>query len=238
MWSWSVSDRLYTGILQETFAEYTARTAFERPLLSGVAYAQRVVHFDREVFEGQHGWTIKTMEEREPSPVREEYAPVIFSQETVSYLQSIDMMSGEVNCSVDFPNRNFDLLLLFCSVCDLISYLHTCRRIGKTSWGPELQAKLFWQVLSGCWVLIILGLCWLSLFTNSSFLKTHQLRNALKLLLGESTLFTSLLQELTSDRNLPVLSMINVIPHVFNCQERNFFSNDLLITQFDMQIVI
>lgn len=123
-----VSDRfLHSGILQETFAEYTARTAFERPLLSGVAYAQRVVHSDREVFEGQHGWTIKTMEEREPSPVRDEYAPVIFSQETVSYLESIDMMSGEVN---DFPNHNFDLLLL---QCDLISYLLSCRRTGKTS---------------------------------------------------------------------------------------------------------
>lgn len=99
-------------ILQETFAEYTARTAFERPLLSGVAYAQRVVQSDRGVFEGQHGWTIKTMEEREPSPVRDEYAPVIFSQETVSYLESIDMMSGEVNCSVDF-HHYFGLLLLF-----------------------------------------------------------------------------------------------------------------------------
>lgn len=81
--------------MQETFAEYTARTAFERPLLSGVAYAQRVLDSDRENFERQHGWTIKTME-REPSPVRDEYAPVIFSQETVSYIESLDMMSGEV----------------------------------------------------------------------------------------------------------------------------------------------
>jgi histidine kinase 2/3/4 (cytokinin receptor) len=46
-------------------------------------------------FERQHGWTIKTME-REPSPIRDEYAPVIFSQETVSYIESLDMMSGEV----------------------------------------------------------------------------------------------------------------------------------------------
>lgn len=81
--------------MQETFAEYTARTAFERPLLSGVAYAQRVVNSERESFERQNGWTIKTME-REPSPIRDEYAPVIFSQETVSYIESIDMMSGEV----------------------------------------------------------------------------------------------------------------------------------------------
>lgn len=81
--------------MQETFAEYTAMTAFERPLLSGVAYAQRVVKSERESFERQHGWIIKTME-REPSPVRDEYAPVIFTQESVSYLESLDMMSGEV----------------------------------------------------------------------------------------------------------------------------------------------
>ncbi|KAA3462744.1 histidine kinase 4-like [Gossypium australe] len=83
-----------SAIDQETFAEYTARTAFERPLLSGVGYAERVVHSKREEFERQHGWTIKTMQ-REPSPIRDEYAPVIFSQETVSYIESLDMMSGE-----------------------------------------------------------------------------------------------------------------------------------------------
>ncbi|KAF8040096.1 hypothetical protein BT93_B2349 [Corymbia citriodora subsp. variegata] len=83
-----------SAIDQETFAEYTARTAFERPLLSGVAYAERVTNSEREKFEEQHKWTIKTME-RQPSPVRDEYAPVIFSQETVSYIESLDMMSGE-----------------------------------------------------------------------------------------------------------------------------------------------
>lgn len=82
-------------MVQETFAEYTARTAFERPLLNGVAYAQRVLNSERDEFEKQHGWTIKTME-REPSPFRDEYAPVIFSEETVSYIESLDMMSGEV----------------------------------------------------------------------------------------------------------------------------------------------
>ncbi|CAM8948102.1 unnamed protein product [Rhodiola kirilowii] len=84
-----------SAIDQETFAEYTARTAFERPLLSGVAYAQRVLNSERENFETQLGWTIKTMQTEEPSPVRDEYAPVIFSQETVSHLASLDMMSGE-----------------------------------------------------------------------------------------------------------------------------------------------
>jgi histidine kinase 2/3/4 (cytokinin receptor) len=63
--------------------------------LSGVAYARRVIDSERHEFERQHGWTIKTME-REPSPIRDEYAPVIFSQETVSYIESLDMMSGEV----------------------------------------------------------------------------------------------------------------------------------------------
>ncbi|XP_020232656.1 histidine kinase 4 [Cajanus cajan] len=86
--------RYPSAIDQETFAEYTARTAFERPLLSGVAYAQRVVNSERERFEKEHGWVIKTMK-RESSLVRDEYAPVIFAQETVSYLESIDMMSGE-----------------------------------------------------------------------------------------------------------------------------------------------
>ncbi|KAL7181088.1 hypothetical protein ACSBR1_040030 [Camellia fascicularis] len=83
-----------SAIDQETFAQYTARTAFERPLLSGVAYAQSVLHSEREEFEREHGWTIRTME-KEPSPIRNEYAPVIFSQETVSYIESLDMMSGE-----------------------------------------------------------------------------------------------------------------------------------------------
>lgn len=87
--------------MQETFAEYTARTAFERPLLSGVAYAQRVVDSEREQFEKLNGWTIRTME-REPSPIRDEYAPVIFSQETVSYIESLDMMSGEVILGFQF----------------------------------------------------------------------------------------------------------------------------------------
>ncbi|CAN4081025.1 unnamed protein product [Withania somnifera] len=83
-----------SAIDQKTFAEYTARTAFERPLLSGVAYAERVLDSEREEFEREHGWTIKTME-REPSQIRDEYSPVIFSQETVSYIESLDMMSGE-----------------------------------------------------------------------------------------------------------------------------------------------
>lgn len=83
------------GLKQKTFGDYTAKTAFERPLLSGVAYAQRVLNSERKEFERQHGWTIMTMKKK-PSPIRDEYAPVVFSQETISYIESVDMMSGEV----------------------------------------------------------------------------------------------------------------------------------------------
>lgn len=92
---------------QKTFGQYTERTAFERPLTSGVAYALKVLHSEREQFEKEHG-TIKKMfigdqtldqhhdpQRMEPAPVQDEYAPVIFSQRTVSHIDSIDMMSGK-----------------------------------------------------------------------------------------------------------------------------------------------
>ncbi|CAL9082581.1 unnamed protein product [Musa acuminata var. zebrina] len=99
----------YRSFWQKIFAEYTARTAFERPLMSRVAYALRVLHTERGRFEQQHAWQIKKMETEfqslvkddynpeklDPSPVQDEYAPVIFSQETVSHIVSIDMMSGK-----------------------------------------------------------------------------------------------------------------------------------------------
>ncbi|XP_038703656.1 histidine kinase 2-like isoform X2 [Tripterygium wilfordii] len=97
-----------SAIDQKTFGLYTERTAFERPLTSGVAYALKVPHSVREQFEKQHGWTIKKMETEDqtlvqdcipekldPAPIQDEYAPVIFSQETVSHIVSIDMMSGK-----------------------------------------------------------------------------------------------------------------------------------------------
>lgn len=76
-----------------------------------MAYAVRVLHSEREQFEKQQGWTIKGMdapeqtpvhkehaaENLEPSPVQEEYAPVIFAQDTVSHVISLDMLSGKVN---------------------------------------------------------------------------------------------------------------------------------------------
>ncbi|KAL3511450.1 hypothetical protein ACH5RR_030851 [Cinchona calisaya] len=95
---------------QMTFARYTERTAFERPLTSGVAYAVRVLHSEREQFEKQQGWTIKRMdsleqtpvhkdeyssEVPEPLPVQDEYAPVIFAQDTIAHVISLDMLSGE-----------------------------------------------------------------------------------------------------------------------------------------------
>nr|XP_043618698.1 histidine kinase 2-like [Erigeron canadensis] len=96
------------AIDQKTFGEYTERTSFERPLTSGVAYALRVRHSERENFEKKYGWTIKKMETEDqtlaqdcdpekldPSPIRDEYAPVILSQETVAHIVSIDMMSGK-----------------------------------------------------------------------------------------------------------------------------------------------
>jgi hypothetical protein len=60
------------------------------------------------------------MVEREASPIRHEYAPVIFAQETVSYLESIDMMM-----SSEVKNNTFGPLLCgFFFVCvDLFIFL-------------------------------------------------------------------------------------------------------------------
>ena len=95
---------------QTTFARYAERTAFERPLTSGVAYAVRVTHAEREQFERQQGWSIKKMysskKQSSPSPgpgdaeVREpaeEYAPVIFAQDAYKHVISFDMLSGNVS---------------------------------------------------------------------------------------------------------------------------------------------
>lgn len=100
-----------SAIDQRTFASYTERTAFERPLTSGVAYAVRVLHSERDEFEKLQGWSIKSMdtpqqnpvhkeddyaaELLEPSPVQEEYAPVIFAQDTISHIVSLDLLSGK-----------------------------------------------------------------------------------------------------------------------------------------------
>ncbi|EPS59872.1 histidine kinase cytokinin receptor, partial [Genlisea aurea] len=94
-----------SAIDQMTFAKYTEETTFERPLTSGVAYAVRVLCSERERFESEQGWTIKRMDnfpvheddpkDLEPSPVQEEYAPVIFAQETVSHVISVDVLSGK-----------------------------------------------------------------------------------------------------------------------------------------------
>ncbi|XP_010927761.2 probable histidine kinase 3 [Elaeis guineensis] len=99
-----------SAIDQMTFARYAERTAFERPLTSGVAYAVKVLHSEREEFERQQGWTIKRMdcteqsparnddsfpETQEISPAQDEYAPVIFAQDTYKHVISVDMLSGK-----------------------------------------------------------------------------------------------------------------------------------------------
>ncbi|CAI0458340.1 unnamed protein product [Linum tenue] len=86
------------AIDQRTFAKYTEKTAFERPLMSGVAYAIRVLHLEREKFERQQGWSIRRPEKFEPSPVQEEYAPVILAQDTVAHMVSLDLLSGKEDC--------------------------------------------------------------------------------------------------------------------------------------------
>lgn len=114
-------------ISQKTFGEYTERTDFERPLTSGVAYALKVLHSQRKQFEKQHGWTIKKMETEDqtlvqdcipekldPAPIRDEYAPVIFSQETVSHIVSIDMMSGKVHTHDTCIYGYIVLIVQFC----------------------------------------------------------------------------------------------------------------------------
>ncbi|CAN8270620.1 unnamed protein product [Cochlearia groenlandica] len=101
-------EKIPSAIDQKTFADYTERTSFERPLTSGVAYALKISHSEREQFEKEHGWSIKKMdtegqtlvqdfipESFDPAPIQEEYAPVIFAQETVSHIVSVDMMSGQ-----------------------------------------------------------------------------------------------------------------------------------------------
>lgn len=76
-----------------------------------MAYAVRVLHSEKEQFEKQQGWTIKRLDTLEhnqvhkndyapealkPSPIEEEYAPVIFAQDTVAHVISFDMLTGKV----------------------------------------------------------------------------------------------------------------------------------------------
>ncbi|CAN6171619.1 unnamed protein product [Urochloa humidicola] len=90
-----------SAIDQTIFARYLERTAFQRPLMSGLAYAVRVTHAEREPFEQLQAWSIKKMysskkqagdpDVREPA---EEYAPVIFAQNAYKHVVSFDMFSG------------------------------------------------------------------------------------------------------------------------------------------------
>jgi histidine kinase 2/3/4 (cytokinin receptor) len=109
----------FLSLLQKTFAWYAERTAFERPLTSGVAYGVKVTHAEREQFERQQGWSIKKMyssktkkqsqgpgnaedaEVREPA---EEYAPVIFAQDAYKHVISFDLLSGAVSIRSPLPS--------------------------------------------------------------------------------------------------------------------------------------
>ncbi|KAH9314708.1 hypothetical protein KI387_023335, partial [Taxus chinensis] len=79
----------------ETSVEYAARTSFEKSLVISVSYAQNKIHSEREHFKRQQGWSIQNMETNKTSSEQDEYAPVIFIQQTVSYIASLDMMSGK-----------------------------------------------------------------------------------------------------------------------------------------------
>lgn len=64
--------------------------------MSGVAFAERVLHANRKLFESAHGWTIKEMYSKDLQQDFDEYAPTTMSQKSLSYLTSLDMMSGQV----------------------------------------------------------------------------------------------------------------------------------------------
>jgi histidine kinase 2/3/4 (cytokinin receptor) len=88
-----------------TFAKYAERT--ELPLTSGLAYAVRVTHSERDQFERQQGWSIKRMYSSKKfsqesgdvatMDISEEYAPVIFAQDAYKNVISFDMLSGIVS---------------------------------------------------------------------------------------------------------------------------------------------
>ncbi|KAF8009167.1 hypothetical protein BT93_J0222 [Corymbia citriodora subsp. variegata] len=83
--------------MQEALESYMDNTTFERPLLSGVAYAERVCHWERENFEGGQLWSIMHRSfESQPLPVQEEHAPVNVCCQTNhinALLNLLDMMT-------------------------------------------------------------------------------------------------------------------------------------------------
>lgn len=108
-------------------------------MISGVAYALRVEHSDRAEFEKRYGWVIKKMdsgdhssvrneympENLDPAPINPEYAPVILSQESVSHILSIDMMSGKVSKKNIARTHHSDLLL------NCLTLILVCRKTVK-----------------------------------------------------------------------------------------------------------
>ncbi|WOL18718.1 putative histidine kinase 3 [Canna indica] len=102
-----------SAIDQITFSRYAEMTAFERPLTSGVAYAVKVLHSEREQFEKKQGWKIKKMysteqspswkedadpDNQEISPIKYEYAAVIFAQDAYKHVISFDLLTGKEDC--------------------------------------------------------------------------------------------------------------------------------------------
>jgi hypothetical protein len=145
-------------LLQMTFARYAKRTAFERPLMSGVAYAVRVTHAEREMFERQQGWSIKKMyssnkagnaEVREPM---EEYAPVVFAQDGYKHVVSFDMLSGKVRTLS--TSEHFVAIPSCCSTCFVnvkdISFALYYRRTARTYSERENLGRLFLLHLLSC----------------------------------------------------------------------------------------
>lgn len=45
----------------------------------------------------------------EPSPVQAEYAPVIFAQDTIAHVISVDMLSGEVTSLLNLPKCSLNV---------------------------------------------------------------------------------------------------------------------------------
>ena len=60
-------------------------------------------------------------EDLEPSPTQDEYAPVIFAQDTISHVVSLDMLSGKVRYFLMFWNLVLSMRFLLC--CEYFSWI-------------------------------------------------------------------------------------------------------------------
>ncbi|KAK6124776.1 hypothetical protein DH2020_041483 [Rehmannia glutinosa] len=155
---------------QRTFARYTEKTSFERPLTSGVAYAVRVLHSEREQFEIQQGWTIKRMDnveqtpvhedkydpaDLESSPVQDEYAPVIFAQDTVAHVITVDVLSGKEDRDNVLRARKSGKGVLTAPFRDLSLDATPAERIQATAGFKQKQPWPWFAVSTSIGILII-----------------------------------------------------------------------------------